>query len=439
MINEIFSTCASTLETGYPESVPRAVASVALSIGLLIEPRSLPLAALIFIVAVTLILFVYAGYPALMFAISRLSPRHAIRADIQPRVSLIIAARNEERDIAAKLGNALALDYPKDLLQIIVASDCSDDGTDEIARGFADRGVILIRQRARDGKTRAQYRAALVSNGDILVFSDATTRLEPDALRKLLRAFADPSVGCVAGRLVYRSGESSAVAGSCRSYWNYERLLKSWESDAGSLVGVSGCLYAVRRSCYARLASDMIDDFVIATEMQLQGLRTVYEPEAVCSESANLRGRDEFRMRVRVIEQTMNALQRYSRLLDARKHGMFMFQMHCHKTLRYSIPLSLTLAFIANSFALDAGPFYQYAYFAQILFYYAAFIGWLGARSGVRLGPLALPYYFVLVNAAAAVAFAKFMRGESHVVWEPLRDWPQTEPAGTSEPKSRTR
>jgi cellulose synthase/poly-beta-1,6-N-acetylglucosamine synthase-like glycosyltransferase len=381
----------------------------------------------LFIVAVMLITFVYVGYPALMFAISRLSPRPVIRADIQPRVSLIIAARNERRDIAAKLENALALDYPKDLLQIIVASDCSDDGTDEIVRRFADRGVTLSRQSAREGKTRAQQRAALVSNGEILVFSDATTRLEPDMLRKLTRAFADPSVGCVAGRLVYDSGESAAVAKGCRSYWDYERLLKSWECAAGSLVGVSGCLYAVRRSCYAKMANDMIDDFVIAIEMQLLGLRTVYEPEAVCGESANNRRRDEFRMRVRVIEQTMNALHRYGRLLDAREHGMFMFQIFCHKTLRYSAPLPLALAFIANSLALGAGHLYQYAFIAQLLFYFAAFVGWLGDRSGVKLGPLALPYYFTLVNAAAPVAFLKFMRGESHVVWEPLRDWPQTE------------
>src|SRR5215813_2654418 len=201
----------------------------------------------LFTVAVTVTLLVYAGYPALMFAISRLSPRPVIRADIQPRVSLIVAARNERRDIAAKLENALALDYPKGLLQIIVASDCSDDGTDEIVRRFADRGVVLSRQGARDGKTRAQHRAALISNGEILVFSDATTRFEPDALRKLLRAFADPSVGCGAGQLVYRPERSSAVAASCRSYWNYEKLLKSWESAAGSLVGVSWCFYAVRR------------------------------------------------------------------------------------------------------------------------------------------------------------------------------------------------
>src|SRR5262245_39685229 len=316
----------------------------------------------IFIAAVALIVFVYAGYPALMFAIIRLSPRPVIRADIQPRVSLIIAARNETGEIAAKVETAMELDYPKDLLQIIVASDCSNDRTDQIARSFADRGVALSRQNARAGKTRAQHRAALVSNGDILVFSDATTRLEPDALRKLLRAFADPSVGCVAGRLVYRSEGSSAVATGCLSYWDYESLLKSWESAAGSLVGVSGCFYAVRRSCHAKLASDMIDDFVIAIEMNLQGLRAVYEPEAVCSENANHRSHDEFRMRVRVIEQTMNALQRYRRLLVARKHGMFQFQIFCHKTLRYSVPLSLLMAFIANALALDAGHFYQCAF-----------------------------------------------------------------------------
>ena len=272
-----------------------------------------------------------------------------------------------------------------------MASDCSDDGTDEIVRGFAYRGVILSRQNARDGKTRAQQRAALVSNGEVLVFSDATTRLEPDTLRKLTRAFADPSVGCVAGRLVYNSGRSPAVSEGCRSYWDYESLLKSWESDAESLVGVSGCLYAVRRSCYAKLANDMINDFAIAIEMQLHGLRTVYEPEAVCSESADNRSRDEFRMRVRVIEQTMNALHRYGPLLDARKHGMFMFQIFCHKTLRYSTPVPLALAFIANSLALGAGHFYQYAFFAQLLFYFAAFVGWIGDRSGVKLGPLALP------------------------------------------------
>lgn len=385
------------------------------------------IARVIFITAVALILFTYLGYPILMFALSRLIPRPVRRAEIQPRVSLIIAARNEERDIAAKIENALAFDYPKELLQIIVASDCSEDGTDEIVRGFSDHGVILHRRLTRDGKTRAQRHAVSVSTGDILVFSDATTRCAPDTLRKLARSFADPSVGCVAGRLVYRDGASSAVSKGCRSYWSYEKLLKSWESRAGSLIGVSGCLYAVRRSCYAKLAVDMIDDFVIATEVQLQGLRTVYEPEAICSEETCFSGRDEFRMRVRVIEQTMNALHRYSDLLGARKHKLFVFQLFCHKKLRYAIPALLILALVANAFALEAGVFYQFAFLAQSAFYCAAFIGWLGARAGVKLGPFSLPYYFVLVNAAAVVAFLKFIRGEAQAVWEPLREAPRAE------------
>lgn len=379
-----------------------------------------------------LILFIYLGYPILMFAVSRLAPRPVSRAEIRPRVSLIIAAHNEERDIAARLENALALDYPKELLQIIVASDCSDDRTDEIVQGFSERGVILQRQRTREGKTRAQHRAISASTGEILVFSDATTKYESDTLRKLVRSFADPFVGCVAGRLVYVDGESSAVGKSCRSYWSYEHLLKSWESRAGSLIGVSGCLYAVRRSCYAKLAGDMIDDFVIAAEVQLQGLRTVYEPQAVCSEETNHRARDEFRMRVRVIEQTMNALCRYIELLDAGRHGAFLFQIVCHKALRYAIPALLILAFTANWLALEAGQFYQYAFFAQCLFYYAAFIGWLGDRAGVRLGPLSIPYYFVLINVAVVIAFMKFLNGEAHVVWEPSRNSPRVEPISVS-------
>jgi cellulose synthase/poly-beta-1,6-N-acetylglucosamine synthase-like glycosyltransferase len=401
--------------------------------------NQISIAQIVFLLAIAIIIVIYIGYPMLMFALSRLFPRPTIRAEIFPRVSLIIAARNEERDIAAKLENALALEYPRNLLQIIVASDCSEDNTDEIVRGFSNRGVILHQQRTRDGKTRAQHRAVGVSNGDILVFSDATTKYEPGALRKLLRNFADPSVGCVAGQLVYVSGKTSAVGKGCRSYWSYERLLKAWESAAGSLIGVSGCLYAVRRSCYAKLATDMIDDFVIASEIQLQGLRTVYEPEAVCSEDTNHRSRDEFRMRVRVIEQTMNALHRYGKLLSPRKHGLFRFQLMFHKTLRYAVPFLLAVAFVANWFALDKSAIYQYAFFAQGLFYYAAAIGWIGDRARVRLGPFAIPYYFVLINVAAVAAYLKFLRGEAHVIWEPVRETPQVETAGGSKRKSRNR
>ncbi|MGH9838074.1 MAG: glycosyltransferase family 2 protein [Blastocatellia bacterium] len=380
------------------------------------------IAQFIFVFSILLIGYAYVGYPILMFLLSRLFRQPVSRAMITPRVSMIIAARNEEEAIAAKIENALSLDYPSGKLEIIIASDASTDRTDEIVRGFAVRGVILHRQESRQGKTRSQHRAVSVSSGDILVFSDATTMYNPDVLHKIVRNFADPKVGCVGGQLEYVDTQSSAVGKGCRSYWDYEKLLKQWESAFGSLIGVSGCLYAVRRSCHQKLASDMIDDFVIATEIHLQGLRTIYEPEAISKEDTNHRTPDEWRMRVRVIEQTMSVLHRYREALVPHKHGAFAFQLICHKLLRYFVPGLLLVAFVANLFALKGNTVFLYIFIAQLAGYAAAFAGWIGDRSNVRMGLFSVPYYFALVNLATVGAFFKFIRGESHVVWEPVRD-----------------
>jgi cellulose synthase/poly-beta-1,6-N-acetylglucosamine synthase-like glycosyltransferase len=381
-----------------------------------------------FFVSAALIAFIYLGYPALVFVLSRIFGWPVRRADITPSVSIIIAAYNEEKDIAAKIENSLSLDYPREKLEIIVASDCSSDRTDEIVRSYAHRSVILHRQEVRYGKTMAQHRAVQASTGDILVFSDATTMYEHDVLRMIVRNFADSKVGCVSGQLVYVDRATTAVGKGCRSYWGYEKFLKKCESNLGSLIGVSGCLYAVRRSSQARLAKDMIDDFVIATEIHLQGLRTVYEPEAISLEDTNQRAKDEMRMRVRVIEQTMSALNRYSEVLNPLKHGMFAVQMICHKVLRYTVPLWLIVAFLSNAFLVKESDFYAIIFLAQALFYGAAMIGHFGERAQLKLGPLAIPYYFALVNIASIMAFIKFMRGEKHVVWEPVRETQEPPP-----------
>jgi len=376
----------------------------------------------VFIAALAMMGFIYAGYPALMFALSHIFRRPVRRDDITPRVSVIIAAYNEERDIAAKLKNTLELDYPRDRMEIIVASDCSTDRTDEIVRGFGPKGVTLYRQPERFGKTIAQNRAVNVSSGDILIFSDATTMYEPDAIRKIVRSFADHEVGCVAGQLIYVDASSSAVGKGCSSYWGYEKFLKSCESRMGSLIGVSGCMYAVRRICHARLAGDMIDDFVIATEIHLQGLRTVYEPEAVAVEDTNHRSKDEFRMRVRVIKQTLSALRRYRQALNPFEHKMFAFQMITHKVLRYSIPFLLIAALIASGWASGAVDWLRFAFIGQLALYGVAVVGFVGERLKIKIGPLAIPYYFVLVSAASLVAFLKALYGETYIVWEPIRD-----------------
>jgi len=379
------------------------------------------IAQVVFIAAVAAMAFIYVGYPALMLALSFVFRRPVRRADITPRVSVIIAAYNEERDIEAKLKNTLALDYPRDRLEIIVASDCSTDRTDGIVRKFGTDGVILYRQPGRFGKTIAQNRAVKVSSGEILVFSDATTMYEPDAIRKIVRSFADPEVGCVAGQLIYVDSSSSVVGKGCRSYWGYEKFLKRCESHVGSLVGVSGCLYAVRRTCHTRLANDMIDDFVIATEIQLQDLRTVYDPEAIALEDTNHRAKDEFRMRVRVIKQTMSALSRYREVLNPFRHKMFAVQMIAHKILRYTAPFLLITALVASGVASGSVEWLRLAFVGQLALYGAAVIGWIAERLRIKLGPLALPYYFVLVNAASLVAFMKALGGQTYVIWEPNR------------------
>ncbi len=380
-------------------------------------------ALIVFCISVLLIAYSYVGYPILLSILSYLFPRPTRRADITPRISLIITARNEEKDIRAKLENALSLDYPRDKYEIIVASDCSMDRTDEIVQSFSKQGVILHREDRHYGKTIVQSRAVKQSTGEILVFSDATTTYEHYALRNIVRQFADPEVGCVAGQLVYLNPNSSAVGKGCSSYWSYEKLIKHFESQLGSLIGVSGCLYAVRRSCHARLSDDMIDDFVIASEIRSQGLRTVYEPEAIAFEQTNKKSRDEFRMRVRIIKQTLSALSRYRSLFSLREHRSYSFQMISHKIMRYLVPFFLLAAFISNLFLVGQNLVFAFTFIAQCSLYTLALLGCaLTKLSFRRLGPLAFPYYFLLVNTAVLVAIIKSITGERYIVWEPVRE-----------------
>jgi cellulose synthase/poly-beta-1,6-N-acetylglucosamine synthase-like glycosyltransferase len=380
-------------------------------------------ATIVFIGAVVLIAYTYAGYPAVIFLLGRAIGRPVRkRDDITPKVSIIIAAFNEERDIAAKLENTLSLDYPKNQLEIMVASDCCTDSTDDIVNSYAQHGIQLVRQPKRLGKTSAQNQAARISTGEIILFSDATTRYELDTVRKVVRGFADPAVGCVTGRVVYVDPGATAVGRGMRSYWGYESFLRQCESLCGGLIGVCGCLYAVRRRNYRPLANDMCSDFVIASDIHLQGLKAVYEPEAVATELTNGRGRDEFRMRVRIAEQTVSSLSRYRQILNPFRHGVFAFQMLCHKVLRYTVPAWLVVLFVSNLLVLNAGPVYRMALAAQSAFYLLALGGWVLERLGIKQGLLGVPYYFVLSNAAVVWGFIKFARGESHVVWQPIRD-----------------
>jgi cellulose synthase/poly-beta-1,6-N-acetylglucosamine synthase-like glycosyltransferase len=365
--------------------------------------------------------YVYVGYPLLVHLVSRVFPKPVANGEIEPKVTVLITAFNEENDIRAKLENTLSVEYPAAKLEIIVASDGSTDGTDEIVKTFADRGVILFRQEGRVGKTTTQNNAVEQATGDIILFSDATTLYTTDVFRRILPHFADETVGCVAGRLIYVDDASTIVGSGAKSYWNYETFIKTAESTACSLIGASGCLYAVRRSAYEPMYAEACSDFLICTNLYRNGLRSIFAPDAVCYEHTNSRSDDELSMRVRVISQTFTDLWRNRDMLNPLKSGFFAVQLISHKVLRYAVPFLLLAVLIANGVLASQSLVYAGTFALQVFFYLLAFAGWVLERMGRRLSVLAMPLYFVLANLASAVAFYKFLRGERYARWEPIR------------------
>ena len=378
-------------------------------------------AQMVFGLSAVALFYTYAGYPLLLALVSALRPRQVQRGAFEPTVSIIITAYNEERDLAAKIENTLALDYPRELLEIIVTSDCSTDRTDEITRSFAGRGVQLYRQPERLGKTAAQNAAVEQADGEIILFSDATSLYQPNAVRAMMPSFADTSVGCVAGRLEYLNGSDSRVGRGARSYWSYETFLKCHESRVGSLIGASGCLYAVRAAAYVPLYHEACSDFIIATKMVEQGLRAVYEPNAVCTEQTNRQSDKELKMRVRIIAQTFTDLWRHRSLLNPIRSGFYGVQLLSHKVMRYLVPFFLMGLFVSSGVLTPGSLFYRLMFAAQIVCYACPALAWMLDRVGIRSSLLAFPQYFMLANLASLIGCYKFLRGQRYASWEPIR------------------
>ncbi|WP_162250417.1 MULTISPECIES: glycosyltransferase family 2 protein [unclassified Lysobacter] len=364
--------------------------------------------------------YVYAGYPVLAIALARIRPRAPRKQAITPSVTVIITAYNEEKDIAQKVRNVLALDYPRQQIDVIVASDASSDGTDRVVRGLDARNVRLLRIEGRQGKTACQNAAAAAASGDILLFTDATTRIETHALRAITRNFHDPSVGCVAGRLSYVAQQDDATGQGGTSYWNYEIMLRMAESDLGSLIGVSGCLYAVRRSAYREIAPELISDFVVAMVVREQGLRTVLEPDAMCYEQTLDHPDRELAMRVRVGMRSLSALASQKRFLNPFRFGAFAWQLWSHKLLRYLSPVFWMLALLAN-LALALQGRYVWLLALQLALLFSGLLGFTTLRLSGKSRFLTKPYYFLLTNLASAVSLFRFLRGERIVTWTPQR------------------
>jgi len=378
------------------------------------------MAEVIFWATVALVFYTYVGYSLIIMLLARFSRDRVARRDIEPRVTFLITAYNEEKDIAQKLQNTLQLDYPRDKFEILVASDGSTDKTDKIVRGFASQGVKLVRVEGRVGKTETQNQAVRQATGDIIVFSDATTKYERMNLRNIVRNYADPTVGAVSGRYEYFNPTGASIGVGNILFWKYENFIKSSQTRIKTVTGCCGCIYSVRRALYEPLPADIISDLVEPLKILEKGFRIVFEPDAIAHEETTEKTGEELEMRIRVITRGMRGMLFMRRLFNPLCHGFVSFQLISHKLLRWFIPIFMITAFVANAFLLGR-PFYNFTFMLQVVFYGLAYIGFLGERYNVRFKIFSVPLYFLTVNFASVIAMYRIWKGHAAVTWETLR------------------
>jgi cellulose synthase/poly-beta-1,6-N-acetylglucosamine synthase-like glycosyltransferase len=374
----------------------------------------------LFWISVFMVAYPYVVYPAVLWLLAfwRRPRRYADPAG-WPDATLIICAYNEAKVIGGKLDNSLALDYPADKLEILVISDCSDDGTDDIAASFAERGVRLHRVSERGGKTAAQNAAVRLARGGFLVFSDANSLYDPGALKALMRPFTDPKVGCVCGELHYTNPNEAGAAKGEGVYWRYEQLLKRGESRLSSLVGANGSIYAMRYELFDELGPNIISDFIMPIRIWRKRYKVVYAPQAVAYESSGESFSVEFRRRTRIIARSLYGLWSEVGALNPLRYGFFSFQLLSHKLLRWLAPLFLILAFVTNGLLVAHEP-YGIFFAAQAVFYALALVGNLAPGSLGRIGLFYIPAYFCAINFGALVGLWRFVSGERFKVWQPI-------------------
>jgi biofilm PGA synthesis N-glycosyltransferase PgaC len=364
-----------------------------------------------------LVFYVYVGYPALVTLLGSLVRfRTKARPDFIPHLSLVIAAYNEEDCIGKKLDNSLVLTYPKEKLQIIVVADGSEDRTAEIVCGYADRGVRLLHDPNRMGKSAALNRAVSECVGDVVVFSDANAMYDKGAVLALARHFADPTVGCVSGsKTVTKGGVGQAES----VYWRYESHIRKMETACGSTVGVVGEINAVRRSLFAPIASGVInDDAFLALHFLAAGRRVIYEPSAVSVEAPSASAADESLRRRRIIAGRYQLL--FSRQTWKGLRGFPLFALISHKFFRLLLPFFMLLAFVFNLLALLLDglqtPLLALS-LAQLLSYGAAISGLSPQAKAIRPRMVMVCSYILRSNIDALQGLAHYLAGQATPLW----------------------
>lgn len=357
----------------------------------------------------------YIGYPLMMISISKIRNMPEIPLPGLRSVSIVIAAYNEESVIRSKLDNALSLDYPQDMVEIIVVADGSTDETPIIVSEYADRGVRCLFETARRGKSHALNRAVATANNEVLLFSDANNALSRDTIQYLIKALSAERVGGVSGaKRIIENQERAASIGD-GLYWRYESFIKHAESHLGGTVAADGEIFAMWKNLYRSIPEDVInDDAFLTLAIVEQGQILAYEPSASATEEASISIMDDFRVKVRMIAGGFQFINRYWSIVI--RHKLFAFKFISHKLLRWVMPIFLITLIVVSIAQYEKWP-YPLLLIAQATFYGMAVIGMLAPRLRQSTKILYIPFYFTVMNIAALIGLTKFIRGKQTVAW----------------------
>jgi biofilm PGA synthesis N-glycosyltransferase PgaC len=370
-----------------------------------------------FWVALAIVLYTYAGYAVLVGVWAALRGRKPAATDFEPEVTLVVPAYNEASILADKVRNCQALDYPAEKLRLLFITDGSNDNSAEVLAAFPEVQHLHTPQRA--GKSMAENRAIRYVTTPLVIFTDCNTVLNPEAVRNLVRHYADATVGAVSGeKRVLNDGTASGAGEGM--YWKYESFLKRCDSDIYSLMGAAGELVSFRTSLFKPLEADTIlDDFVQSMRIVDAGYRVVYEPEAYAMEPPSFSLKDEWERKVRICAGGWQAMSRLLSLLNPLRQPVVAFLYVSHRVLRWSLtPLLLALLLPLNAaLALAYGGLYSLLLAGQVLFYGAAALGWWRAAQGRPAGPLLVPLYFTMMNVAVFLGANRFFRNRQPAAW----------------------
>lgn len=376
---------------------------------------------ILFWLSFSLIFYAYIGYPVLLMLAALLFKRPVRKAVIEPKVSVIMSAFNEEKSIFPRIQNLLSQDYPEDKLEILIGSDGGADKTDEIVSDFKIDRVRFFRFVKNLGKPQVLRSLVEEAHGSILIFTDARQEFDRQAIRSLVQNFADPQVGSVSGELYFKKDEtqSSGVAKGMNVYWRYEKFLRKLESDMGSMLGATGAIYAIQKRLFPdELPTDvLVDDMYIPLSIVAKGHRAVFETQAIAFDRPSHEGMQEFKRKVRTLTGNYQILFHLPGLLIPGVSPVA-WQLISHKLMRLLVPFFLILLFVSN-LMLIYHPFYQSLAILQGLFYGLAAMEAVkrNAQEGKK-GIGAIPYMFCLLNYSAFIAFVQFVRGGQKIAWE---------------------